>query len=64
MAHLFNSVHEQSYVAYVICYAMQIGIFEGYDPLDPAKSKSTYVTCGITVCLASFFLVLFFYKRF
>ncbi|KAJ8913233.1 hypothetical protein NQ315_016176 [Exocentrus adspersus] len=25
MAHLFNSVHEQTYVAYVICYAAKIG---------------------------------------
>ncbi|XP_066262954.1 alkaline phosphatase-like isoform X1 [Euwallacea similis] len=34
MAHLFNSVHEQTYVAYVISYAMQIGMFDGYDTLD------------------------------
>ncbi|KAL1498228.1 hypothetical protein ABEB36_009061 [Hypothenemus hampei] len=51
MAHLFNSVHEQTYVAYVISYAMQIGIFEGYD--DDLKldddSKSSYLVCTVAI---------------
>ncbi|XP_050308194.1 alkaline phosphatase, tissue-nonspecific isozyme-like [Anthonomus grandis grandis] len=43
MAHLFNSVHEQSYVAYAISYAMQIGIFEGLDPFDDEDSGSSHI---------------------
>lgn len=60
MAHLFNSVHEQSYVAYVISYATQIGIFEGYDTLDPVPDNSTCPNCSFTTLILSMFLFFLF----
>ncbi|XP_030745209.1 alkaline phosphatase-like isoform X2 [Sitophilus oryzae] len=59
MAHLFNSVHEQSYVAYVISYAAQIGVFEGFNTIDSGSvSLSQYSN------LALIFFVLLFNKVF
>ncbi|CAH0564133.1 unnamed protein product [Brassicogethes aeneus] len=52
MAHLFNSVHEQTYVAYVISYAANIG------PLKTLHSSENSVLCHfsasnlIILCLA------------
>jgi len=57
MAHLFNSVHEQTYVAYVISYAMQIGLFAGYDNLDPDESASNCLHFSIIGTLGVGFLV-------
>lgn len=57
MSHLFNSVHEQTYVAYVISYAMQIGLFAGYDNLDPDQSGSNCLHFSITATFGVGFLV-------
>ncbi|CAG9773764.1 unnamed protein product [Ceutorhynchus assimilis] len=45
MAHLFNSVHEQSYVAYVISYAMRIGSFkdESFHPDSSGSNTSANI---------------------
>ena len=44
MAHLFQSVHEQTYIAYVMAYAACIGPFENHchterEPSEPSGSK-------------------------
>lgn len=49
MSHLFNSVHEQTYVAYVIAYAAKIG------PFDKNNSKSLQAT---PFCILFIFLVI------
>ncbi|XP_076249978.1 alkaline phosphatase, tissue-nonspecific isozyme-like isoform X1 [Rhynchophorus ferrugineus] len=61
MAHLFNSLHEQSYVAYAICYAAQIGVFEGYNTIDTnwaCSPKSSYVG----ILFVTLLLLLYTYK--
>nr|CAI5849430.1 unnamed protein product [Callosobruchus analis] len=48
MAHLFTSVHEQSYVAYVIAYAAKIGPYK--DGLkDGTYAKSANVLCVLVL---------------
>ncbi|XP_019762071.2 alkaline phosphatase, tissue-nonspecific isozyme isoform X1 [Dendroctonus ponderosae] len=58
MAHLFNSVHEQSYVAYVISYALQIGVFEGYEA-DPEESAAMYYHCSWVPIVGVFLLFIY-----
>lgn len=58
MAHLFNTVHEQSYVAYVISYAAQIGVFEGYDTLDPETDHSTCPSYSVIQLLLAVILLI------
>ncbi|XP_018569569.1 alkaline phosphatase [Anoplophora glabripennis] len=51
MAHLFNSVHEQTYVTYVICYAAKIGLYQ--------NNSSTVALC-FYIMLAQFMALLLY----
>lgn len=52
-AHLFQSVHEQTYVAYVIAYAMQIGPYYK----NVADSKTVINGLLFTVLLLKIIIV-------
>lgn len=50
MAHLFQSVHEQTYVAYVISYAARIGPFQNLTAAsDQLHINETYVFLLIVI---------------
>ncbi|CAG9862906.1 unnamed protein product [Phyllotreta striolata] len=55
MAHLFNSVHEQTHVANVIAYALKIGPYKNRDPSSGATQyHCSYVLAALMTLLIYF----------
>lgn len=64
MAHLFNSVHEQTYVAFVIAYSARIGPYKDTDLtnyseefLSPMNQVLAVIAALLTVFASTVLLV-------
>lgn len=54
MGHLFQSIHEQNYIAHAIAYAAKIGPYEnGLDNKSEINISNIYIICTL-------FLILFY----